>query len=175
MEPTATKKAEQRGASAAEDRELALRLGTLMMCTMGSDGGGAIRAIDESGLSFVQMKALVTVAGDDDGEPSAINFVAERLGISLPSASRAVDGLVKKGLVTRIEDISDRRVRRVSLTPDGREVSDRLIAARLEGLESFVADLNPAERRKLDAALELLLERPEIAKTYELQARRASK
>ena len=175
MEPTATKKAKEAEAQSADDRELALRLGTLMMCTMGSDGGGVIRAIDESGLSFVQMKALTTVAGDDDGEPSAINFVAERLGLSLPSASRAVDGLVNKGLVTRIEDVSDRRVRRVSLTPDGREVSDRLIAARLGGLESFVADLNPAERRKLDAALELLLERPEIAKTYELQARRASK
>jgi DNA-binding MarR family transcriptional regulator len=174
MEPTATKKPQQ-DATDADNRELALRLGTLMVCTMSRDGGGVIRAIDESGLSFVQMKALVTVAGDDDGEPSAINLVAERLGLSLPSASRAIDGLVKKGLVTRVEDASDRRVRRISLTPDGRDVSDRLIEARLEGLESFIADLNPAERRKLDAALEQLLERPEIAKTYELQARRASR
>jgi len=173
---TKTKKQSNQGPTPKpDDRELALRLGSLMMCTMSSDGGGVIRAIDESGLSFVQMKALVTVAGDDDGSPSAINLVAERLGLSLPSASRAVDGLVKRGLVTRVEDSSDRRVRRISLTPKGREVSDRLVSARLEGLESFVAGLSAAERRKLDAALELLLKRPELARTYQAQARRASK
>jgi DNA-binding MarR family transcriptional regulator len=155
------------------DRELALRLGTLVLCTMSTDGGGVIRAIDESGLTFVQMKTLVTVSGDE--EPSAINSVSERLGISLPSASRAVDGLFKKGLVTRVEDTEDRRVRRVVLTDEGQEVANRLITARLEGLESFVAGLSAAERRKLDAALELLLERPEIADIYETHARRAGR
>src|SRR5882757_2633207 len=167
MEATAKTDARQ------EDRELALRLGTLVLCTMSTDGGGVIRAIDESGLTFVQMKTLVTVAGDD--EPSAINSVSERLGISLPSASRAVEGLVKKGFVTRVEDTVDRRVRRLVLTEEGQEVADRLITARLEGLESFVAGLSAAERRKLDAALELLLERPEIAQIYETHARRAGR
>ena len=156
-----------------DDRELALRLGTLVLCTMSTDGGGVIRAIDESGLTFVQMKTLVTVSGDE--EPSAINSISERLGISLPSASRAVDGLFKKDLVTRVEDEADRRVRRVVLTEEGQEVANRLITARLEGLESFVAGLSAAERRKLDAALELLIERPEIADIYETHARRASK
>jgi len=156
-----------------DDRELALRLGTLVLCTMSTDGGGVIRAIDESGLTFVQMKTLVTVSGDE--EPSAINSISERLGISLPSASRAVDGLFKKDLVTRVEDEVDRRVRRVVLTEEGQEVANRLITARLEGLESFVAGLSAAERRKLDAALELLIERPEIAEIYETHARRASK
>jgi DNA-binding MarR family transcriptional regulator len=155
------------------DRELALRLGTLVLCTMSTDGGGVIRAIDESGLTFVQMKTLVTLSGDE--EPSAINSISERLGISLPSASRAVDGLFKKGLVTRVEDTEDRRVRRVVLTDEGQEVANRLITARLEGLESFVAGLSAAERRKLDAALELLLERPEIADIYETHARRAGR
>jgi DNA-binding MarR family transcriptional regulator len=155
------------------DRELALRLGTLVLCTMSTDGGGVIRAIDESGLTFVQMKTLVTVSGDE--EPSAINSISERLGISLPSASRAVDGLFKKGLVTRVEDTEDRRVRRVVLTDEGQQVANRLITARLEGLESFVAGLSAAERRKLDAALELLLERPEIADIYETHARRAGR
>jgi DNA-binding MarR family transcriptional regulator len=155
------------------DRELALRLGTLVLCTMSTDGGGVIRAIDESGLTFVLMKTLVSVSGAE--QPSAINSVSERLGISLPSASRAVDGLFKKGLVTRVEDTEDRRVRRVVLTDEGQEVANRLITARLEGLESFVAGLSAAERRKLDAALELLLERPEIADIYETHARRAGR
>jgi DNA-binding MarR family transcriptional regulator len=155
------------------DRELALRLGALMLCGMSPGGGGAIRAIDESGLSFVQMKSLLSIAGDEGGEPLPINLVAEHLGISLPSASRSVDGLVKKGLATRVEDSADRRVRRISLTPKGREIADRLLSARLEGLETFITGLTGPERRKLDAALELLIKRPEVEEAYRSHARRA--
>src|SRR5919198_679680 len=88
------------------------------------------------------------------------------LALSLASASRAVDELVKRALASRVEDPDDRRVRRVSLTADGQEVADELMAARMAGLESFVATLGPEERRKLDAALEALLEREDVADIY---------
>ena len=70
---------------------------------MSADGGAAIRAIDESGLTFTQMKVLMTLAGAVD-EPPTLKPLAEELGLSLPSASRAVDGLVKRELVARTED-----------------------------------------------------------------------
>ena len=76
-------------------------------------------SIDETGLNFPQMKALVRLAGHDDREPPTVKEVAERLGISLASASRAVDDLVRRDLATRVEDADDRRVRRVSLTANG--------------------------------------------------------
>jgi DNA-binding MarR family transcriptional regulator len=145
-----------------------------MLCTLSSEGGAVIRAIDESGLSFPQMKVLVTLAGHDDAQPSTVKQVAERLGLSLASASRAVDELVKRGLATRVEDADDRRVRRVSLTSDGQEVADELMAARLAGLESFVGTLSAEERRKLDAALEVLLKRDDVADVYRTHRRRAS-
>jgi MarR family 2-MHQ and catechol resistance regulon transcriptional repressor len=166
-------KASSRGATS--DRELALRLGSLMLCSFGSDGGSVIRAIDETGLSFTQMKALVTLAGRADEQPATVNQVAEGLGISLASASRAVDGLVKRALATRVEDPEDRRVRRVSLTADGQLVADELMAARLEGLERFVETLRTEERRKLEAALEVLLERDDIAGIYRTHRKRAFK
>jgi DNA-binding MarR family transcriptional regulator len=168
----ATKTRTRRDRSATSDRELALRLGSLMLATLGSDGGGVIRAVDESGLSFPQMKALITLVGEEGNEPATVKLVAERLGLSLASASRAVDELVKRGLATRVEDPDDRRVRRVSLTAAGQQVADELVAARLAGLERFVRTLSGQERRKLDAALEVLLGREEIADAYRTHRRR---
>ena len=89
--------------------------------------------IDESGLSFVQMKALVTIETATK-DVSTITGLSEALGISAASASRAADGLVRKGLASRVEDADDRRVRRLKLTAKGDELADRIISARLAGL-----------------------------------------
>jgi DNA-binding MarR family transcriptional regulator len=159
--------------AAGDDRDLALRFGALMLCTLSSDGGGVMKAIDDSGLNFSQMKALVTLAGREDAEPATVKDVGERLGISLASASRAVDTLVRRELATRVEDPDDRRVRRVSLTAEGQGVADELIAARLVGLERFVASLSPLERRRLESAVDLLLQREDIAEAYRAHRRRA--
>jgi DNA-binding MarR family transcriptional regulator len=157
----------------ADDRDLALRFGALMMCTLSSEGGAVIQAIDDSGLNFSQMKVLVALAGHEDAESATVNQVSGRLGLSLASASRAVDVLVRRNLATRVEDAEDRRIRRVSLTAAGQGVADELMAARMAGLEAFVASLSPVERRKLEAALEVLLQREDIADVYRSQRRRA--
>jgi len=163
-------------APSAADRELAVRFGAVMLHCLNTGGSGEfMRAIDESGLTFVQMKALLTVAGDTAEDASPVNLIAERLGVSLPSASRAVDALVKRKLATRVEDAADRRVRRVSLTAKGRELADRVLAARVAGLERFVCGLDADERQKLDAALEVLLERDEIAAVHGSYAKRLRK
>ena len=154
------------------DRELAYRLGSVMLSCFGADGGAAIRAIDESGLTFTQMKVLMTLAGPGDAAPG-LKPVAEGLGLSLPSVSRAVDGLVKRELVARTEDPADRRQRLLTVTEEGERLAGRIMAARLEGLGRFAASLTEAERERLDAALELLLERDEIAGVYRRYRRQA--
>src|SRR5690242_16642316 len=139
----ATGTREANRSSASDDRDLALRFGALMMCTLSSDGGGVMKAIDESGLNFSQMKALVALAGGVEAEPATVKDVAERLGISLASASRAVDDLVRRALATRVEDPDDRRVRRVSLTAEGQEVADELIASSSPSPRSSAAASQP--------------------------------
>ncbi len=174
MEPTSTLDRGKQRRPTRADRELGYRLGAVMLRCMSSDGGTAIREIDESGLSFIQMKVLMTLAGADaQDDPPTLKPVSEHLGLSLPSASRAVDGLVKRELVVRTEDSVDRRQRRLALTGSGRELADRIMAARLEGLGQFAASLTDAERERLDAALELLLEREEIADVYRQYRRQA--
>jgi DNA-binding MarR family transcriptional regulator len=149
----------------ASDRELGLRLGAVMLRCLSSDGGAVVQALDESGISFIQMKILVTVAGDNP-EPPTVKGLAESLGLSLASASRAVDGMVRRELLVRAEDDQDRRIRRLSLTEAGQRLSYRILTARLEGLGRFAASLTPEERDSLEAALDLLLERDEIAEIY---------
>jgi DNA-binding MarR family transcriptional regulator len=149
----------------AADLELGYRLGAVLLRCLSGDGGSVIRTLDESGLTFSQMKVLVTLAGERD-EPLTVNGLSDQLGLSLASTSRAAQGLVKRGLVLRVEDADDRRVRRLSVTPEGQQLSERILAARLEGLGRFAASLNDDERERLDAALELLLERDEIAAVY---------
>jgi DNA-binding MarR family transcriptional regulator len=164
----------RRKGTPAADRDLALKLGALMLCTLSSEGGAVIKAVDESGLNFPQMKVLITLAGHED-EPTSVKQIAEQLGISLASASRAVETLVKRELATRVEDPDDRRVRNVSLTHEGRGIADELMAARLAGLEGFVATLSGAERRKLEAALEVLLRRDDVGSAYRTHRRRVSR
>ena len=147
------------------DRELAYRLGAVMLRCLNADGGAALRAIDESGITFTQMKALVTLSAET-AEPYTVRTLAETLGLSDPAASRAVEGLVKRGLVDRSEDEHDRRVRRLAPTTAGRRLSDGIQAARLEGLGQFAATLTDEEREKLGEALEPLLDRDDIAAIY---------
>ncbi len=83
-----------------------------------------------------------------------VKALADALGMSLPTASRAIDGLLKRGLVTRTEDARDRRVKQIALTDDGRAITRRVLELRLAGVQDFVASLSAAERERLQSALE---------------------
>ena len=66
-------------------------------------------------------------------------------------------------------------MRRLTLTAKGHSLANRIISARLATLEDFTGSLEPGERKKLEAALNALLERPEIAAIYETNERRVSR
>ena len=74
--------------------------------------------------------------------------------------------MVRKKLVTRVEDPDDRRVKRLALTAKGQRLADRIISARLASLEEFTGSLEADERRKLESALDALMKRPEVAEIY---------
>jgi len=105
-------------------------------------------------LSFTQFKAL---AHADHGEPT-VKELAEQLGLSLPGCSRAVDHLVRRGLLDRREDATDRRSKRVSVTPAGRDAVRAIDAARRSALESFTRDIPAPQRERLLVALPPILE-----------------
>jgi DNA-binding MarR family transcriptional regulator len=158
VSPTETSNGER----PAELRGTAARLGAFMRHVFLFSGGEHLRKMEESGLTLTQVKTLLMLAGPEADEPYAGRDIAERLQISLASVSRAVDELVRSRLVTRVEDPDDRRVRRLTITDKGRRLAGEIVASRMADMEAFAASLTPAQRRKLDAGLEAVLDQEEI-------------
>ncbi|HTT93144.1 MAG TPA: MarR family transcriptional regulator [Solirubrobacterales bacterium] len=167
----AIEQADGSGASAevgAEARDTAARICALMRHVFLYDRGNQLRVLEDSGLTTTQCKALLELGGLGDCPATwQVSDLAELLGASLPAMSRAIDGLVKKGLATRVEDPTDRRVRVVRITGDGTRLVEQLTTVKRNGLEAFASSLTGAQRRKLDAAVESLMDREDIVATYE--------
>lgn len=151
-----------------ETRDTAVLVGTLFRhLTTFSDGGDSLRMIDDLGLSFVQFKAMIELSAHQPGSAPYLQELAEGLGASMPSLSRAVDGLVRQGLASRSEDPDDRRRRRIELTGEGRELINGFFSSRMAGAVRFSATLDDEERRALDLAIRLLIDRDEIRPVFE--------
>lgn len=71
--------------------------------------------------------------------PPTVSDIADLLLTDRARAVRVVDGLAEDGLVTRVHDTVDRRVRRVALTGGGRSLLDAATAARTRRLAAAVA------------------------------------
>lgn len=150
-------------AESAPAHETAARLGALWSHLFLSDRGEHLRVIEATGLSITQCKVLFLL---EDEEARSVGEIATRLGVSVAAISRAVDGLVQQRQATRTEDPEDRRARRIAIAARGRQIVQRITAARMAVLEQFVQTLSAAERRRLDAALAPLIERQELAPAY---------
>jgi DNA-binding MarR family transcriptional regulator len=114
------------------------------------------RMVAELDSSFSQVKMMFLL---EDGGEHSVKDIAQHLGLSLPAASRAVDGLIQRGYVSRRESAEDRRSRLVALTDEGRAVIERVLRARLQTLEQFAAELTDEERNCLYTALLPIVER----------------
>jgi DNA-binding MarR family transcriptional regulator len=123
-----------------------------------SAGNEFLRAVVDEELSLTQLKAMHVLAAAD--EDLSLNGLSERLGgLSLPTVSRAIESLVKRGHVSRAEDADDRRVKRLRLTAKGRRTIDRLIEIRAGEFETALETLTEEEREGLARAIEPILER----------------
>jgi DNA-binding MarR family transcriptional regulator len=85
--------------------------------------------------------------------PLRLSALAERMGITAPTASRAVDGLVDLGLMERQPDAEDRRAVQIDLTPPGRKRVEEKQALAAAALEPGVAALSAKDRAQLAALL----------------------
>jgi DNA-binding MarR family transcriptional regulator len=120
----------------------------------GDGDAGAYAIFDELDLTLTQVKALCALSREE----LTVKELAERLRLSLPGASRAVDALVSRELLHRREDPADRRQKRLRCTTAGRDALSRLDEARLAGLAAFATTLPAAQCRRLSAALRPVLD-----------------
>ncbi len=106
-----------------------------------------------SDLSVPQLRVLVYL---NRHEGASLSDIAEHLGLTLPSMSKMIDGLVARGLVDRRMDPDDRR--RVTLNPTalGRTEMQAAYKATASRLAERLEALPAAERRTIVRSMQAL-------------------
>jgi DNA-binding MarR family transcriptional regulator len=82
--------------------------------------------------------------------PLSASEVGQRIVMDKVAVSRAVAGLLKRGLVERAADRTDRRRAQLRLSARGRSVHARIVPLALEYEARLYEALTPEERRQFD-------------------------
>ena len=104
---------------------------------------GFASQLGELRLGFSQLAALYVLA---DGRTTTVTDLAEAIGRSPSATSRLIDGLVRRRLVERREEIEDRRQRTLWLTLRGQAVLRVVDRARADQFLSAVRPMPTGER-----------------------------
>ncbi|UCG50467.1 MAG: MarR family transcriptional regulator [Candidatus Latescibacterota bacterium] len=93
-------------------------------------------------LTIPQFRLLKLVASTNI---ESISEVAAFSKVTNAAASKAVDRLVKRGLIQRTESTSDRRVSQLSLTGEGHRLLERFETAQHRVLEGLFMQFMPSD------------------------------
>jgi DNA-binding MarR family transcriptional regulator len=104
-------------------------------------------------LSVPQFRSLLFLQRTPG---AALRRVAEHLGLTPPTVSIMIHGLVERGLVERPDSAADRRRAELRLTARGDALIDRVRAETVAKFAQRFEKIPPAEREKMISALELL-------------------
>src|ERR1700732_3694422 len=85
--------------------------------------------------------------------PLPVNTIGPLVNLTPGSISIAIDRLVAKGLVSRVESAEDRRVRIVALTPRGKDLIGSAFRKHSGQMKKVFSELSAEELRGLEAAL----------------------
>jgi MarR family 2-MHQ and catechol resistance regulon transcriptional repressor len=85
--------------------------------------------------------------------PLPVNTIGPIVDLTPGSISTAVDRLVEKGLVSRVESAEDQRVRIVALTPCGKDLIAGAFRKHSLQMKRVFSELSPEELRGLETAL----------------------
>jgi len=112
-----------------------------------------LREIAPRQLTLSQFRLLRLVAMTD---ARTLGDVATFLGVSNPAASKAVDKLVRRGLLLRSEAETDRRAIELSLTEPSRQLLGAYDAAKNRTLARVFRRLSPKDLRHTAELLDQL-------------------
>jgi DNA-binding MarR family transcriptional regulator len=114
----------------------------------------AIAAFDRaSGVPAARLSALSVLVF---GGPRSLGRLAATEGVTSPTMTRVVDGLVEAGLARRTPYPGDARQVLVAATPEGEELMRDAAQRRIDALVAALAGLAPEQRAALATAAPLL-------------------
>jgi len=110
----------------------------------------ATAGIEETGLGLSDFGVLELLLHNG---PLPVNTIGPMVDLTPGSISVAVDRLVAKGLVSRVESSKDRRVRIVALTPRGKDLIVSAFRKHSGQIKRVFSGLSPEELRGLEVML----------------------
>ena len=108
------------------------------------------RFMEDNELSPSQVGALMRL---HYGGECGVSEIASHLGLTNAAASQMVERMVQAGMVRRVEDPADRRMKTLSLTGAGRSLVEASIDARKCWMESLTLELSKAQQENIAQAL----------------------
>ena len=107
------------------------------------------RALKKFGIHYTDLNVLATLRRS--GEPFRLTPTDLRRSVLISSGamSAVLNRLDRAGLLERVPEPSDRRMRAVQLTPKGKELHDLAIAVRFAEAEMSLAGMSQEERDAL--------------------------
>lgn len=112
--------------------------------------------LDRFGLDFAGLDVLLTLRRQGAGQSMSPGAMAADMMLSSGAMTARLDRLESRGLLRRAPDPADRRGVRISLTEEGFELADRLVAAHVAVEQAMLSDLSRDEQTKLLKALSRL-------------------
>ncbi|HYC02993.1 MAG TPA: MarR family transcriptional regulator [Azospirillaceae bacterium] len=111
---------------------------------------------DRFGISIPEWRVLATLG---ERQPLSSNDIVERTRMDKAKVSRAVSRLAEAGLLDRQPHPEDQRLLRLSFTPEGRALYDRLAPQALEWERRLLEDFSAEDVRALDGLIDRLNDR----------------
>jgi len=108
---------------------------------------------DKSNLLHAEFKCLQFFESD---KKLNNKYIAEKLNISQSRSTRIIDGLVKKGYLSREENSADRRNIEVTLLKKGKILTNNLNKDYINLHRRILQEINPSQHDSLIAAMENL-------------------
>jgi DNA-binding MarR family transcriptional regulator len=109
----------------------------------------------DSGVTAAEWVVLREMYDEEEMSPSVL---ADKTGMTRGAASKLIDRLLAKRLVTRRDRTDDRRYQDIALTAEGRRLVPKLALIADENDEEFFAALSAKERKALVATLKKLVQ-----------------
>jgi MarR family 2-MHQ and catechol resistance regulon transcriptional repressor len=106
--------------------------------------------LEETGIDDTDFRILEALLNKG---PSPVNTIGPKVYLTPGSISVAIDRLLARGLVSRVECPEDRRVRIVSLTSKGKELIAPVFRKHAAEIRKVFSDASPKEMRTLETIL----------------------
>lgn len=118
----------------------------------------------EHGLNMTQISILLRLYYRG---PATIADLRQDLFGSRAAASQMFDHLVQGGWLERVEAVTDRRLKVVTLTDTGRLLVENGVAARRKWLEEMAEHFSPEERQQIEKVLQTMIQAALASETTE--------